>query len=64
MQVREVLGGAESARLDMVLLNAGAALMIAEKTDDIAGGVEMARRIIGSGAALEKLDNLVAFCHQ
>jgi len=63
-QVREVLSGTAGARLDMVLLNAGAALMAAEKSDDIASGVKLARRIIESGAALEKLDNLVAFCQQ
>lgn len=62
VQVREVLSGVKGARLDMVLLNAGAALMAAGKVKDIAAGVDMARRIIDSGAALEKLDNLVAFC--
>jgi anthranilate phosphoribosyltransferase len=63
-QVREVLGGVKGARFDMVLLNAGAALMAAGKAEDMAAGVTMARRIIDSGAALEKLDNLVAFCRQ
>lgn len=63
-QVREVLGGVPGARLDMVLLNGGAALMAAGKAQTIAAGVAMAREIIESGAALEKLDKLVAFCKQ
>ncbi|NOQ45754.1 MAG: anthranilate phosphoribosyltransferase, partial [Desulfobulbaceae bacterium] len=62
VQVREVLGGAEGPKLDMVLLNGGAALMAAGKADDIKGGVVLAREIIASGAALRKLDELVAFC--
>jgi anthranilate phosphoribosyltransferase len=61
-QVREVLSGVKGARLDMVLLNAGAALMAAGRAADMAAGVDEARRIIDSGAAMEKLDNLVAFC--
>jgi anthranilate phosphoribosyltransferase len=60
--VREVLGNTPGARLDMVLLNAGGALMAAGKVDDIKSGVDMAREIIASGAALEKLDRLAAFC--
>jgi anthranilate phosphoribosyltransferase len=60
--VREVLGNTPGARLDMVLLNAGGALMAAGKVDDIKSGVNMAREIIASGAALEKLDRLAAFC--
>ena len=62
-QVREVLGNTPGARLDMVLLNAGAALMAAGEAPDLKAGVAMAREIIASGAALEKLDNLVAFCN-
>ena len=61
-QVREVLGNTPGAKLDMVLLNAGAALMVAGQADDMQAGVEQAREIIASGAALEKLDNLIAFC--
>jgi len=61
-QVREILGNIPGARLDMVLLNAGAALMAAGKAADLKAGVEQAREIIASGAALEKLDSLVAFC--
>ena len=62
-QVREILGNTPGARLDMVLLNGGAALMAAGKAQDLKAGVAMAREIIASGAALEKLDNLVAFCN-
>jgi anthranilate phosphoribosyltransferase len=62
VQVRNVLSGEEGARLDMVLLNAGAALMAAGRAEDLSAGVELAREIIASGAALEKLDRLVEFC--
>ena len=61
-QVREVLSGTEGAKLDMVLLNAGAAFMAAGKVDDLIEGVKLARQTIASGAALEKLDQLVEFC--
>ena len=62
--VREVLSGSGGARLDMVLLNGGAALMTAGKAATIAEGVGLARDIITSGAALKKLDSLVGFCTQ
>ncbi len=61
-QVRDILSGQEGAKLDMVLLNAGAALMAAGKAENLIGGVGLAREIITSGAALEKLDRLVEFC--
>lgn len=63
-QVRAVLNGEKGARLDMVLLNAGAALMASGKAEDLARGVDMAREVIRSGAALEKLGKLVGFCRQ
>ena len=63
-QVREVLGGKQSAKLDMVLLNSGAALMAGGKADSLRQGVDLAREVIQSGAALAKLEQLVAFCRQ
>ncbi len=60
--VRSVLSGEPGARLDMVLLNSGGALMAAGKTDTLQQGVEMAREIIASGRALAKLEDLVNFC--
>jgi anthranilate phosphoribosyltransferase len=61
-QVRDILSGTPGAKLDMVLLNAGAAFLAAGKVEDLKEGVEMAREVIASGAALAKLDELVAFC--
>ena len=61
-QVRQVLAGQPGPRLDMVLLNSGAALHAAGLCADIGSGVHLAGRIIASGAALEKLDSLVQFC--
>jgi anthranilate phosphoribosyltransferase len=59
--LREVLGGAEGPRRDMLLLNSGAALYAAGKAEDLKTGVEQAARIIDSGAALSKLETLINF---
>ncbi len=61
-QVRGVLSSRKGARLDMVLLNAAAAFVAAGRVKDLVSGVDLARETIDSGAALEKLDQLVAFC--
>lgn len=60
-QVRAVLAGEPGAKLDMVLLNAGTALMAAGKAETIPAGIALAREIIASGAALDKLEQLVRF---
>lgn len=59
--LRQILGGEPGPCLDMVLLNAGAALTAAGKAADLRGGVDLARQTIVSGAALAKVDGLVAF---
>jgi anthranilate phosphoribosyltransferase len=46
---------------DIVALNAGAAIYSANLSDDLAGGVTKAQAILASGAAVEKLDELVKF---
>jgi anthranilate phosphoribosyltransferase len=60
-QVRSVLRGEAGARLDMVLLNAGAAFLAAGRVADLASGIDYARELVHSGAALAKLESLVAF---
>ncbi|MDD5757701.1 MAG: anthranilate phosphoribosyltransferase [Desulfobulbaceae bacterium] len=61
-QVRQVLNAVPGPRRDMVLANAGAALMAAGRVDSIKGGITLAGEIIDSGAALAKLEALVDFC--
>ena len=46
---------------DIVLLNAGAAIYVADRADTLGEGIELAREAIASGAAREKLKQLVAF---
>ena len=60
--VRDVLSGKPGPRRDMVLLNAGAALMAADRADTLGQGVRQAAEIIDSGKALARLDSLVDFC--
>jgi anthranilate phosphoribosyltransferase len=59
--LRDVLGGAEGPKRGMLLLNSGAALYVAGKVPDLKSGVELAARIIDSGAATAKLDALINF---
>jgi len=62
--LRDVLDGAAGTCLDIVLLNAGAALFIAEAAGTIAEGVDAARAAVASGAARAKLHALVAVSAQ
>jgi anthranilate phosphoribosyltransferase len=55
---RALLDGAEGAYRDAVLLNAAAALVIAEKADNLKSGVEIARESLDSGAAKAKVEML------
>ena len=50
-----LLDGAPSAYRDAVLLNAAAALVVAEAASDLKTGVEMAQSSIDSGAARDKI---------
>ena len=52
----DVLKGAEGAKRNVVLMNAGAAIYIAGKASGINEGIKIARESIDSGKALEKLN--------
>ena len=58
-----VLKGETGAAQDIVCLNAGAALYAANVASSIADGLAKARAAIASGAALARLDQLVARTH-
>ena len=59
--IRDVLAGKKSARRDVVLLNAAAALVAAGRADHLRDAVPVAAKAIDSGAALEKLQALAVF---
>jgi anthranilate phosphoribosyltransferase len=60
-RVRAILGGAKGPARDIVLLNAGAALVVAGVAPDLGAGIERARTAIDRGDAARKLDELAAF---
>jgi anthranilate phosphoribosyltransferase len=59
--IRAVLGGERSARRDVVLLNAAAALVASGRADHIAAALSLAAKSIDSGLAAGKLEALVKF---
>ncbi|HMP40554.1 MAG TPA: anthranilate phosphoribosyltransferase, partial [Roseiflexaceae bacterium] len=63
--IRGILTGEDSgARRDIVLLNAAAALVAADRVGDLAEGIELARASLESGAALARLERMVAVSNQ
>jgi anthranilate phosphoribosyltransferase len=56
-----ILDGEKSARRDVVLLNAAAALVAAAKTNHLADGLALAAQSIDSGEAAGKRESLVRF---
>lgn len=63
-RLQALLDGQKDAYRDIVLLGTGAALMIAERAENIAQGVEMAADAIDSGQARATLDKLVAITNK
>ena len=56
-----VLENQPGPALNIVLLNAGAALYVAGVAKSMADGIERARKVIAKGEARRKLDDFVAF---
>ncbi|HIQ37815.1 MAG TPA: anthranilate phosphoribosyltransferase [Desulfocapsa sulfexigens] len=63
-QMIKVLGGEKGPKRDMVLLNSGAALMASGLCADLKSGIAKAADTIDSGAALEKLEQLISFTNK
>jgi anthranilate phosphoribosyltransferase len=59
-ELRAVLDGARTPYRDIAILNAAAALMVAEAASDLRDGVERATRSVDSGAAKGALERLIA----
>lgn len=62
--VESVLAGERIPARDIVLLNAGAAIYIAGKAQDLPHGIRLATEAIDSGSARRKLQQLAAFTQQ
>jgi len=60
-RIRSVFAGEEGGARDAILLNAAGAIAAAGHAEDLREGLEIAREAIDSGAAAQRLDELVAF---
>ena len=58
--IRRILDGERGAPRDVVLLNAGAGLLIAGRASSVQDGIARAARAIDSGEAAKTLDKLIA----
>jgi anthranilate phosphoribosyltransferase len=61
---KAVLKGEKGPRRDIVLLNAGAALVTADMADSIKTGIALAEESIDTGKAFQKLEQLVRFTQE
>jgi anthranilate phosphoribosyltransferase len=61
--IRDVFAGADGGRRSAILLNAAGAIAAAGHAADLREGLELARTAVDSGAAAERLEQLVAFTH-
>jgi anthranilate phosphoribosyltransferase len=62
--IREILGGEQGIRREVVLLNAAAGLVVGAKAENLRQGVALARSAIDSGDALARLENLATLSHR
>ncbi|HEX9380401.1 MAG TPA: anthranilate phosphoribosyltransferase [Gaiellaceae bacterium] len=62
--IRDVFAGADGGRRNAVLLNAAGAIAAAGHSADLREGLELARETIDSGAAAERLEQLIAFSRE
>jgi anthranilate phosphoribosyltransferase len=62
--IHSLLAGEPGPRLDIVIANAAAALVVTGIAEDFRSGAELARRSVASGEAREKLEQLKDFSHR
>ncbi len=62
--IRDVLNGAKNPFRDIVLMNAGAAFIVAGKAENLKDGITLAIASIDDGAAKDRLDRLVEISNQ
>ena len=62
--IQNILSGEKSAARDVALANAAAGLLIAGKVDNLIKGVEIAKKSIDSGNALNQLNKLIQISNE
>ena len=62
--LRDLLAGAKGAYRDIVMLNAAAAFLIADKVETLREGVELAGDVLDDGRAAQALERLVQITHE
>jgi anthranilate phosphoribosyltransferase len=62
--IRAILRGVKGPERDVVLLNAGVGLFVAERVATVREGIAAAARAIDSGAASETLDKMARASHE
>ncbi|MBW2218647.1 MAG: anthranilate phosphoribosyltransferase, partial [Deltaproteobacteria bacterium] len=61
---KNILKGEKGPKRDVVLINAAAALMTADRAENLEEGISLTKTSIDSGAALSKLEALIAFTNE
>lgn len=61
---RDILAGKTGPKRDAVLMNAGAAIYMAGKTESIQAGIDLAKEMIDSGKATAQLEKFVELSNQ
>ena len=59
--LRSIFKGEKSPRRDIVILNAAAGMLTAERVNTIQQGITLASKVIDGGKALEKMEQLISF---
>jgi anthranilate phosphoribosyltransferase len=59
--IRAIFAGGDGGRRSAILLNAAGAIAAAGHAEDLREGLAVAERTVASGAALQRLDALVAY---
>jgi len=59
--IQSVFDNTQNAALDIVKLNAGAAIYAAGLSDDLAQGIQKAAEVIANGTAKKKFESLIQY---
>ncbi|MCD8307725.1 MAG: anthranilate phosphoribosyltransferase [Clostridia bacterium] len=61
---RAILSGAQGPKTDAVLLNAAAGIVVGGKAKDLADGIAIAREVISSGAAKDRMEAFIRLSNE